>query len=80
MVHFLDKLPKESAVDKLLELNASSPDQAAIVGRFLYVSLKAGVSDSVYSNKFVEKVLQVRATARNWNTVLKMSEKLNNLS
>lgn len=75
MVHFLDILPEQVNVDKLKDLSQAGQDDCEVVGRFLYISLKAGVSDSLYSNNLVEKTLQVKATARNWNTVLKMAEK-----
>ncbi|EUJ25849.1 DUF1697 domain-containing protein [Listeria cornellensis] len=77
MVHFLDRVPEEAAINNLGQLSQDDRDKSVLVGRFLFISLKAGVSDSLYSNKFVEKVLQVKATARNWNTVLKMAEKVN---
>ncbi|MBC1458826.1 DUF1697 domain-containing protein [Listeria newyorkensis] len=77
MVHFLDRTPEPARIQELEQLSQANQDKSLLVGRFLYISLTAGVSDSVYSNKLVEKVLQVKATARNWNTVLKMAEKVN---
>ncbi|MBA3927510.1 DUF1697 domain-containing protein [Listeria rustica] len=77
MVHFLDRIPEQAMINKLEQLSLDHQDKSSHAGRFLYISLNAGVSDSLFSNKFVEKVLQVRATARNWNTVLKMVDKAN---
>lgn len=75
MLHFLDRIPSEDAALRLIELSQGDKDEFKIIDRFLYVSLTEGVSDSLFSNKFVEKTLQVKATARNWNTVMKMNEK-----
>ncbi|MBC6310921.1 DUF1697 domain-containing protein [Listeria sp. FSL L7-1582] len=77
MVHFLNRIPEQAMINKLEQLSQDNQDKSAHAGRFLYISLNAGVSDSLFSNKLVEKVLQVRATARNWNTVLKMIDKAN---
>lgn len=77
MVHFLDRIPEQAMINKLELLSQDNQDKSAYEGRFLYISLNAGVSDSLFSNKLVEKILQVRATARNWNTVLKMIDKAN---
>ncbi|MBC1906853.1 DUF1697 domain-containing protein [Listeria booriae] len=75
MVHFLNQVPEVVDLDTLKELGKDQQDRCEITGRFLYVTLSAGISDSIYSNKLVERVLHVKATARNWRTVTTMQEK-----
>ncbi|EUJ45219.1 DUF1697 domain-containing protein [Listeria riparia] len=75
MVHFLNQVPEAVDLGILKELGKDQQDKCEITGRFLYVFLSAGVSDSIYSNKLVERVLHVKATARNWRTITAMQEK-----
>jgi uncharacterized protein (DUF1697 family) len=42
------------------------------IGDTLYVYYPNGMGKSKFTTQFIEKKLQVKATARNWNTLLKM--------
>jgi uncharacterized protein (DUF1697 family) len=53
------------------------PDEFYILGRSVYIFCPGGYGNTKLSNAFFEKKLKVRATTRNWKTVLelvKMSE------
>lgn len=62
----------------LAELTAASqgPEQIAAVGRELYLVYPAGIGKSKLSGALIERKLQTRGTARNWNTVLKLAAML----
>lgn len=61
--------------------NALSALQASITGpervesgkRVLYATYPAGMGESRLTNAVIERALATRATARNWNTVLKLA-------
>ncbi len=70
-VVFLERKP--AAVDaKRLDPDRSPPDAFELVGRELYLHLPNGAGRSKLGIDYVERVLRVRATQRNWNTVLKL--------
>ncbi len=48
-------------------------------GRELYITYPGGIGRSKLTNALIERVLGMRATGRNWNTVVKlvsMTEKI----
>ena len=67
----LERTPDAEAV-KALEQKAIGPEQFEIRGRVLYYYAPQGVSNARLHPK-IEKTLKVAATARNWNTVLKLA-------
>lgn len=67
-VTFLQKIPEKSAVDALSAIKAG-PDRFRWIGRTIYLHCPEGYGRSKLSNMAVERVLGVRATTRNWNTV-----------
>ncbi len=72
-VTFLSQAPAPSAVKKLAALSAG-PDQFRYSGREIYVYCPNGYGTTKLSNNAFERVLEVRATTRNWNTVNKVYE------
>jgi uncharacterized protein (DUF1697 family) len=69
-VTFFDHFPK--VVD--LDPNRSPGDSFVVVGREAHLYLSGGVANTKLSHDWFEKQLDVTATARNWNTVLKLRE------
>jgi uncharacterized protein (DUF1697 family) len=58
-------------------LNAyNGPETIIFAGRDLYIYYPESVGQSKLTNVFIEKKLQIRGTARNWNTVTRISELL----
>jgi uncharacterized protein (DUF1697 family) len=70
--YILDKEPDPSAVDALERKNAG-PEQFTVDGNVLYYYPPQGASESKLFSK-IETTLKVAATARNWNTVLKLAQ------
>lgn len=71
-VFILEKEPHVDAVKALAE-KATGPEQFEIRGKVLYYYTPQDFSNGTLHPKF-ERTLGVAATARNWNTVLKLQE------
>ncbi|MGH2686379.1 MAG: DUF1697 domain-containing protein [Actinomycetota bacterium] len=69
-VSFLSAAPKSPHVDA----DAIAPDEVAFVGTQMYIWTPNGIGRSKVSQHASDKKLGVAATARNWNTVLKLVE------
>ena len=69
-VSFLSAKPKSTKVDA----DAIAPDEVAFVGTEMYIFTPNGIGRSKVSQHASDKKLGVAATARNWNTVLKLVE------
>jgi uncharacterized protein (DUF1697 family) len=67
-VTFLQQAPHGAALDALARIQAG-PDRLRWAGTEIYLSCPEGYGRSKLSNGTIEKVLKVRATTRNWNTV-----------
>jgi uncharacterized protein (DUF1697 family) len=72
-VVFLDRAPAASAAAEL-DPERSTPDEFALEGRELFLHLPNGAGRSKLKLDYFERVLGVRATQRNWNTLLKLIE------
>jgi uncharacterized protein (DUF1697 family) len=72
-VVFLDRAPTASASAKL-DPERSPPDELTLDGRELYLHLPNGAGRTKLTLDYLERVLGVRGTQRNWNTVLKLLE------
>jgi uncharacterized protein (DUF1697 family) len=72
-VAFLDAKPT-AARARALEAFDAGRDEVKVRGREAYLHTPQGYGNSKLSGAFVEKQLQVAATARNWNTVNKLAE------
>jgi uncharacterized protein (DUF1697 family) len=72
-VSFLSARPKAAAV-KELEAADWAPDRVAFDGSEIYADYPEGMQKSKLGRALTDKRLGVTATARNWNTVLKLAE------
>lgn len=54
-----------------------SPDKYEIIDNRFYLYCPQGYNNTQLSNDYIEKKLRVRATTRNWNTVMKLGEMIN---
>jgi len=50
------------------------PETVRSDGRQLYIVYPAGIGRSKLTGTLIERLLETRATARNWNTVLKLAD------
>lgn len=75
LVNFLSEEPDSEVVRALLEED-HNPEVIAIEGTEAYVWTPDGVKAMTLSYAYLEKRLEVVATARNWNTVKKIVAKL----
>jgi uncharacterized protein (DUF1697 family) len=72
-VVFLERAPASSARAKL-DPQRSPPDEFAVQGREIFLRLPNGAGRSKLTLDHFERVLGVRGTQRNWNTVLRLLE------
>ena len=72
-VLFLDAAPAAGLVAGL-DPGRSAPDRFAVHGREIYLHCPNGSGRSRLTTAYFESRLGVRATARNWNTVLRLVE------
>jgi uncharacterized protein (DUF1697 family) len=70
-VVFLERKPTAASARRL-DPGRSPSDAFELVGRELYLHLPNGAGRTKLGIDYVERVLGVRATQRNWNTVLKL--------
>jgi uncharacterized protein (DUF1697 family) len=70
-VVFLDRTPAASAPTEL-DPGRSPPDEFTLRGREIYLHLPNGAGRSKLTIDYFERRLGVRATARNWNTLLRL--------
>lgn len=70
---FLASDPGDEARAKVRALRFD-PEEIRIVGRELYIHYPNGVGRSKLQPGVFDKLLSIPGTARNWNTVLKLSE------
>lgn len=72
-VTFLQHAPAKSAVETLGKVKAGV-DRFSWVGKEIYLHCPNGYGRSKLSNSVIEKILTLRATTRNWNTVNQLHE------
>ncbi|WP_299193739.1 DUF1697 domain-containing protein [uncultured Erythrobacter sp.] len=80
MVHsiFLSQQPDKSAVDAVIEEHrAKGSERLALGDRVLFLDYVHGVGVSDLSNKFLEKRLGCKGTARNMNSLKNILAKMN---
>jgi uncharacterized protein (DUF1697 family) len=73
VVTFLPTDPGDEARETVRKIK-TDPDELRIEGRELYIYFFNGMGKSKLPWKTIDKVLKMRGTSRNWNSVLKMSE------
>jgi uncharacterized protein (DUF1697 family) len=54
----------------------SGPEKIAAAGKNLYIYYPNGIGRSKLTGSTIERTLKTAGTARNWNTILKLSEML----
>ena len=72
-VSFLSAVPDIELV-KLLLQNNFLPDRISIVGKHAYIYCEGKYHLSPLTNHLIEKKLKLKASARNWKTVLKLHD------
>jgi uncharacterized protein (DUF1697 family) len=72
-VAFLAAEPKPDAAERFAAVDPT-PDRAVLAGMDVYLQYPAGVQGSRLSAARLERLLEVRATHRNWRTVAKLAE------
>jgi uncharacterized protein (DUF1697 family) len=72
-VVFLEREPATSAADRL-DPERAPPDEFVLQGREIFLRLPNGAGRSKLTLDYFERVLGVRGTQRNWNTLLKLIE------
>ncbi|WP_294818538.1 DUF1697 domain-containing protein [uncultured Flavobacterium sp.] len=72
-VTFLSDKPSAEAMENLKQVPMGA-DEIAFHDDILYFKLAIGAADSKLSNNLIESRLKLKATTRNWNTTLKLSE------
>jgi uncharacterized protein (DUF1697 family) len=70
-VTFLSHEPAKEEVEALME-TMNDIDRHEVAGRVVYSYYGEGYGNSKRSNNFIEKILKVSATTRNWETVNKL--------
>ena len=70
-VGFLDRPPDADAVAQL-DAHRSPPDAFSVRGREIYLHFPNGAGRSKLTIDYFERRLEVRATARNWNTLTRL--------
>lgn len=72
---FLSGVPaagKGSGLEQLVIKNPTRRDRYHLAGDTLYLHLPDGAGESKFTAQALDRILGVTATARNWNTVLKL--------
>lgn len=72
-VVFLAAEPRPDAAERFAAVDPT-PDRAVLAGAEVYLQYRAGVQGSRLSAARLERLLEVRATHRNWRTVAKLAE------
>ncbi|PCH67126.1 MAG: hypothetical protein COC06_11805 [Bacteroidales bacterium] len=70
---FLNETPKTELTEAISELNFE-PDNFQIIDKDVFIYCSGPYHKTKLSNQFFESKLKVKATTRNWNTVLKLLE------
>jgi uncharacterized protein (DUF1697 family) len=72
-VYFLADLPSSQAI-ATLDAARSTPDVFHVAGREIYLHLPNGMARTKLTNAYFDSKLATVCTARNWATILKLSE------
>lgn len=75
-VTFLAEEPRKELLDKFAA-PANIPDEYVIRGKAIYLLCPNGYGQTKLTNNFFESKLKVTATTRNWKTVMKLVEMVN---
>jgi len=69
---FLERPPQEELIHDTKRL-LSETESLAVVGSLLYLHTPDGIARSRVANR-IDRTLQMKTTARNWRTVMKLEE------
>ncbi|WP_320019014.1 DUF1697 domain-containing protein [Labilibaculum manganireducens] len=72
-ITFLSETPKTEVSEAISELNFE-PDRFQMIDKDVFIYCPGPYHKTKLSNQFFESKLKVKATTRNWNTVLKLLE------
>ena len=72
-VTFLGEVPTTENLESLKDIK-SGDDQFELIGQTIYLYCPAGYGHTKLTNNLFERKLGVKATSRNWKTVLKLLE------
>lgn len=76
-VTFLSDIPDASLVEAIKDLDYKS-DEFSLRDDLIFVFTPGGYGKTKLSNNFFERKLKVAATTRNWKTILKLKELVQN--
>ena len=71
MITFLDALPSSENIEKLMS-HVQEPEKLEIIGQESYLYCPNGYGETKLNNDFLEKILEVNATTRNWKSVMRI--------
>jgi len=71
MVTFLDVAPYTEDIEKLMSY-VKEPERLMIVDKEVYLHCPNGYGKTKLTNVFIESKLKVRATTRNWRSIMKL--------
>lgn len=74
-ITFLSSNPIQENIEELKKANFE-PDEIVIEGSVVFMRYDNPAGNSKLTNKLIENKLKVKATARNWNTTLKLLQLL----
>lgn len=75
VVMFLAARPDEAAQDNLRKAY-DGPEEISFIGQEMYIYYPNGIGRSKLSGNFIERKLKTVCTARNWNTILRLQQML----
>jgi uncharacterized protein (DUF1697 family) len=76
-VTFLSETPQIQLLNQL-QSRETENDQIQVIGENAFLKIKGPYHKTPLNNNWIEKTLKVKATTRNWKSVLKIGEMLNN--
>ena len=74
---FLESYPVSTALEDI-QKSYSGPEEIHIIGQEAFIYYPEGMGRSKLTNTLLEKKLKTAGTARNWNTVLKLQQMMEN--
>jgi len=75
-VTFLSEKPRQKYLDKIAEVT-HPPDECIIRDKVVYLYCPDGYGRTKFTNNFFEHHLNVTASTRNWKTMIKLHQMLN---
>ena len=76
-VTFLKEIPEKKLIENLKN-KYNGQDEFKIIDKFIFIKCEGRYSASKLTNLFFEKHLKVETTTRNWKTIIKLTELIQN--